>query len=78
MYWTFDMINHLTDAPFPATIDELIEFSERSGAPSQIIENLEEMKDNTEEEEEKVVYRSIEEVWPDVAERNQYLEEADF
>ena len=26
MYWTLELVNHLEDAPWPATKDELIEF----------------------------------------------------
>jgi hypothetical protein len=33
MYWTLELASYLEDAPWPATKDELIDFSIRSGAP---------------------------------------------
>ena len=45
MYWTLELASKLEDAPWPATKDELIDFAIRSGAPLEIIENLQEMED---------------------------------
>ena len=59
MYWTLELAQHLEDAPWPATKDELIDFSIRSGAPLEVIENLQEL------EEVNDAYESIEEIWPD-------------
>ena len=42
MYWTLELASYLEDAPWPATKDELIDFSDRSGAPNEVRENLEE------------------------------------
>ena len=33
MYWTLELASYLEDAPWPATKDELIDFSMRTGAP---------------------------------------------
>jgi hypothetical protein len=59
MYWTLELAKHLEDAPWPATKDELIDFGIRSGAPMEVIENLQEIEDEGE------IYESIEEIWPD-------------
>ena len=39
--------------------NELIDYAMRSGAPLEVIENLQEMEDEGE------VYESIEDIWPD-------------
>jgi len=33
MYWTLELASYLSDAPWPASKDELIDFSIRTGAP---------------------------------------------
>ena len=43
MYWTLELASYLEDAPWPATKDELIEFSIRTGVPAEVIENLQEL-----------------------------------
>ena len=40
MYWTLELASKLEDAPWPATKDELIDYAMRSGAPLEVIENL--------------------------------------
>ena len=55
MYWTLELASYLSDAPWPATKDELIDFSIRTGAPLEVVENLQSMED------EGDVYESIEE-----------------
>ena len=60
MYWTLELASYLSDAPWPANKDELIDFSIRTGAPLEVVENLQEI-----EEEEGDVYESILEIWPD-------------
>lgn len=67
MYWTLDLASHLEDAPFPATRDELIDFAIRSGAPLEVIENLQEM------EEEGELFDSIEDIWPDYPRKDDFL-----
>ncbi len=60
MYWTLELASFLEDAPWPATKDELIDYSIRSGAPIEVIENLQELEDEPGE-----YYENMEEVWPD-------------
>ena len=48
MYWTLELASKLEDAPWPATKDELIDYAMRSGAPMEVIENLQEMEDEGE------------------------------
>jgi hypothetical protein len=59
MYWTLELVSYLDDAPWPATKDELIDYAIRSGAPLEVIENLQELEDDGEP------YESIEEIWSD-------------
>lgn len=59
MYWTLELASKLEDAPWPATKDELIDYAMRSGAPLEVLENLQEIED------EGDVYESIEDLWPD-------------
>ena len=42
MYWTLELASKLEDAPWPATKEELIDYAIRSGAPQEVIENLNE------------------------------------
>ena len=65
MYWTLELAATLEDAPWPATKDELIDYADRTGAPEEVIQNLEEMDDDGEP------YESIEEVWPDYPTQNE-------
>lgn len=67
MYWTLELASKLEDAPWPATKDELIDYATRSGAPLEVIENLEEIED------EGDVYESIEEIWPDYPSKEDFL-----
>ena len=59
MYWTLELATKLEDAPWPATKDELIDYAMCSGAPLEVIENLQEIEDEGE------TYESIEDIWPD-------------
>ena len=43
MYWTLELASKLEDAPWPATKDELIDYAIRSGAPMEVVENLQEL-----------------------------------
>ena len=45
MYWTLELASKLEDAPWPATKDELIDYAIRSGAPLEVLENLQEIED---------------------------------
>lgn len=53
------MASKLEDAPWPATKDELIDYSIRTGLPMEVVENLREIEDDAE------IYESIEDLWPD-------------
>ncbi len=59
MYWTLELASKLEDAPWPATKTELIEWCIRTGAPSEVIENLMDIEDEGE------VYERIEDIWPE-------------
>ena len=61
MYWTLELASKLEDAPWPATKDELIDFAIRSGAPMEVVENLQELV----EEESGMQWETIEDIWPD-------------
>ena len=67
MYWTLELASYLDDAPWPATKDELIDYAIRSGAPLEVIDNLQEMEDDGEH------FESIEEVWPDYPSNEDYF-----
>lgn len=58
MYWTLELASHLEDAPWPATKDELIDFAIRSGVPTEVVENLQEL-------DSEELYESIEDIWAD-------------
>ena len=67
MYWTLDLASKLEDAPWPATKDELIDYAVRSGAPDEVIQNLQEIED------EGDVYDSIEDLWPKYPTKDDFL-----
>ena len=48
MYWTLELASYLSDAPWPATKDELIDYSIRTGAPLEVVENLQQIEDQGE------------------------------
>ena len=62
MLWTPELADWLEDAPWPATKEELLDYANRTGAPFQVIENLQEVSDDEEE-----VFDSIEDIWPEAA-----------
>ena len=67
MYWTLELAYRLEDAPWPATKDELIDYATRSGAPLEVVENLEELEDDGE------IYESIEDIWPDYPTKDDFF-----
>jgi len=67
MYWTLELASHLEDAPWPATKDELIDYGIRSGAPVEVIENLQALEDDGEP------YENIEEIWPDYPTKDDFF-----
>lgn len=67
MYWTLELASKLEDAPWPATKSELLDYATRSGAPEEVIENLNDIED------EEEVFDSIEELWPDYPSKEDFL-----
>ncbi|MCE3296479.1 MAG: hypothetical protein K0R65_2193 [Crocinitomicaceae bacterium] len=67
MYWTLELASYLEDAPWPATKDELIDFAIRTGAPLEVVENLQDLED------EGDIYESIEEIWADYPSKDDFL-----
>ena len=67
MYWTLELASYLEDAPWPATKDELIDFAMRTGAPLEVVENLQEIEDEGEQ------YDTIEDIWPDYPTKDDFL-----
>lgn len=57
----------MEDAPWPATKDELIDYAQRSGAPLEVIENLQEMEDEGE------IYECMEDIWPDYPSKEDFF-----
>lgn len=69
-FWTLELATKLEDAPWPATIAELLDYANRSGAPLEVIENLQEME---EEGEVSEIYESIEDLWPDYPSKDDFF-----
>jgi hypothetical protein len=69
MYWTLELASKLEDAPWPATKDELIDFAIRSGAPMEVVENLQELV----EEEPGMQWETIEDIWPDYPTKDDFF-----
>ena len=67
MYWTLELASYLEDAPWPATKDELIDYSIRSGAPMEVVENLQALEDDGQP------YENIEEIWPDYPTKEDFM-----
>ena len=67
MYWTLELAQYLSDAPWPATKDELIDYAIRTGAPLEVVENLQATEDEGE------VYESMDELWPDYPTDDDFL-----
>lgn len=67
MYWTLELAQHLEEAPWPATRDELIDYAIRSGTPLEVIENLQQIED------EEEAYDSMLEIWPDYPSKEDFL-----
>ena len=68
MYWTLELASKLEDAPWPATKEELLDYANRTGISMEVIENLSELED-----EEDMVYDSIEDIWPDYPTKEDFL-----
>jgi hypothetical protein len=66
MYWTLELASYLSDAPWPANKDELIDYAiRRSSVRSS--RNLQSIEDEGE------IYESMEEIWPDYPTDEDYL-----
>jgi len=71
MIWTLELASYLDDAPWPETKEELIDFAMRTGAPIQVIQNLEELEDTDEP------YEGMEDIWPDYPSDEDFFYEED-
>ncbi len=67
MYWTLELASKLEDAPWPATKEELLDYAIRTGAPMEVIENLQDIED------EEEVYDSIEDLWEDYPSKEDFF-----
>ncbi len=67
MYWTLELASYLEDAPWPATKDELIDFAMRTGAPLEVVENLQAIED------EEEIFETIEDIWPDYPSKEDFF-----
>ena len=67
LYWTLDLASNLVDAPWRSTKDEHIHYAVRSGAPLEVLENLQEIEDEGE------IYESIEDIWPDYPSKDDFF-----
>ena len=67
MYWTLELASKLEDVPWPASKDELIDYAIRSGAPMEVIENLQDIEDDEE------IFESIEDIWPDYPSKDDFF-----
>ena len=68
MYWPLELASYLSDAPWPASKDELIDYAIRTGAPLEVVENLQAIED-----EEEEIFESIVDIWPDYPSDEDYL-----
>ena len=67
MYWTLELASKLEDAPWPATKEELIDYAIRSGAPLEVIENLNEL------DLDGFIYETMEHIWPDYPTKDDFF-----
>ena len=67
MYWNLELASKLEDAPWPATRDELLDYAQRTGAPMEVIENLNVIEDDEEE------FESIEDLCPDFPTKDDFF-----
>ena len=68
MYWTLELASYLEEAPWPATKDELIDYAIRTGAPLEVVENLQELED-----EDGDTHENIEDIWPDYPSKEDFF-----
>lgn len=60
MYWTLNLATELTDAPWPMTKAELIDYAIRTTCSEALIENLRELDDDD------YAYESLDEIYADI------------
>jgi hypothetical protein len=54
-----ELASYLDDAPWPATKEELIDYATRTGAPVEVVDNLQELDEADEP------FEGMEDIWPD-------------
>lgn len=67
MIWTLELASKLENAPWPATKEELLDYATRTGAPIEVIENLQEIEDEDE------IFESIEDIWLDYPSKDDFF-----
>tara|TARA_B100000683_G_C12038565_1_gene369303 strand:+ start:203 stop:424 length:222 start_codon:yes stop_codon:yes gene_type:complete len=67
VYWTLELASYLEDAPWPASKDELIDYAMRTGAPLEVVENLQQLQNDNEN------YETIEDIWPDYPSKEDFF-----
>ena len=67
MYWTLELASYLEDTPWPASKDELIDYAMRTGAPLEVVENLQQLQNDNEN------YETIEDIWPDYPSKEDFF-----
>ena len=67
MYWTLQLASYLSDAPWPATREELKDYAIRTGAPLGLVEILDSIDDDGR------VYQSIKDLWNDYPVEDDFL-----
>lgn len=65
LFW--EVMTPKKTTPKGATKEEIIDYALRTGAPMEVVENLEALEDEGE------IYESIEEIWPDYPTEEDYL-----
>lgn len=60
MYWTLNLALELSDAPWPMTKTELIDYAVRNGCSGALVDNLRELDDDDHE------YNSLDEISNDI------------
>ena len=63
----FQILMQKCHPPVPVASEELIDYAIRSGAPLEVLENLQEIED------EGDIYDSIEDIWPDYPTKEDFL-----
>lgn len=68
MYWSFELESYFDDAPWPATKEELIDYLLRSGAPPDLVANMdEELPDNPTRR-----YTDMDDIWPERPKKEEF------